>query len=147
MTRAIITIVLACIVSRMCPAEGTNTQQAVLGGEFVFEVTRSCYRPPAARPGDGLDERLYAANTNAIQYKVEFSSDGKTVNINTPKSLTGILASDAGNVRIYAVNSFAGGRFVVSGTGTNCQAELTIYGSGVPIISSVRGRLVRSANQ
>ena len=123
---------------------GTNTQQAVLSGEFDFEVTRSYSHPPAARPGDGLDERLYAAITNGIQYKVEFSADGKTVNLlKTPQNVVGTLTSDSGNLRTYAVNGFGGGRFVVLSTGTNYEAELTIYGSGVPILRSVRGHLVR----
>jgi hypothetical protein len=39
--------------------------------------------------------------------------------------------------------TFAGGRFVVWSDEQTLQAELTIYGSGFPIVLSVRGRLAR----
>ena len=39
--------------------------------------------------------------------------------------------------------TFAGGRFVVWPDEQTLQAELTIYGSGLPIVLSVRGRLAR----
>jgi len=40
-------------------------------------------------------------------------------------------------------DTFAGGRFVVWAADVGLQAELTIYGSGVPIVSSERGPLVK----
>jgi hypothetical protein len=39
-------------------------------------------------------------------------------------------------------NLFAGGRFVVWSSDGGFEAEYTVYGSGVPIISSERGPLV-----
>ncbi|NJL28936.1 MAG: hypothetical protein HC897_14125 [Thermoanaerobaculia bacterium] len=37
--------------------------------------------------------------------------------------------------------TFAGGRFVVWGGPAGLEAELTVFGSGVPILSSERGTL------
>jgi hypothetical protein len=36
---------------------------------------------------------------------------------------------------------FAGGRFVVQASGNELHAELTVYGSGMPVTSSTRGLL------
>jgi hypothetical protein len=41
--------------------------------------------------------------------------------------------------------TFAGGRFAVWPGQTSLQAELTIYGSGVPIVSSEREALTPNA--
>ena len=48
------------------------------------------------------------------------------------------VAGSSGERRFDLTSAFAGGRFVLRGD----DAEVTIYGSGVPIISSERGKLV-----
>jgi hypothetical protein len=39
--------------------------------------------------------------------------------------------------------AFAGGRFVIGSVASGLEAELTLYGSGVPIASSERGALAK----
>ena len=55
----------------------------------------------------------------------------------------GLDASDKKLVRWYYLDrTWAGGRFVIY----EDMAELTIYGSGVPIISSYLGKLIKQLN-
>lgn len=58
--------------------------------------------------------------------------------------ISGVLSPETPGRLKYDLSSgtFAGGRFVVWVADGSLQAELTIYGSGLPIVSSERGSLV-----
>ncbi len=57
-------------------------------------------------------------------------------------AIPGRRTSSDGDRLWYDLDTFTGGRFVIWQTPEGLQAEMTLYGSGLPIISSVRGRLV-----
>ncbi|QKF94773.1 hypothetical protein QKU48_gp1315 [Fadolivirus algeromassiliense] len=63
---------------------------------------------------------------------------GYLVENNYPITKTGLYNDNKQILKTYYLNSFAGGRFVIY---NDDMAELTIYGSGRPIISSVLGYL------
>ena len=68
--------------------------------------------------------------------------DGGKIAIGTDP-VEGSLASATAERIEYNLSegTFAGGRFMVWEGGSGLQAELTIYGSGVTIVSSERGPL------
>lgn len=77
-------------------------------------------------------------------YPVMFAVDGNTVTVTGDSAMVGTWDQQAGDTRHYNLTEgvFAGGRFDVWSGDTTINAELTIYGSGVPVISSERGTLV-----
>ncbi len=115
------------------------------GNELTLEVDRISEHPDVQVPFDRLDETGYAAVENATAYQVSFSEDMRTVCI-MPDSVSGILVENTEDYMAYDLNSglFAGGRFLLWINDGRFEGEYTIYGSGVPIISSERGTLVPS---
>ena len=116
------------------------------GGTFVFAVDREWAEDSSDPPGfphDELDEEDYRPVDDGPRHAVEVSDDGARVEVGeTP--MVG-ERNDAGATRIsYDMSEglFAGGRFVVWATEEGLEAELTIYGSGRPIVHSERGRIV-----
>src|SRR3989339_328335 len=91
---------------------------------------------------DESQEGTTGVLTDGDGYLVVFSNGQESVAVgDTP--LLGEQASYADGRREYdlTTGTFAGGRFIVWPGAAGLQAELTIYGSGVPIISSERGAL------
>jgi hypothetical protein len=95
-------------------------------------------------PEMALDERNYEPVADAAPYDMLVSDGWHLVSIGTAPWL-GELSAGASSTLHYELTkgTFAGGRFLVWVTPSGLEAELTIYGSGVPIISSERGRLIR----
>jgi hypothetical protein len=95
-------------------------------------------------PEMALDEDDYEPVADAAPYDMLVSDGWHFVSIGTAPSL-GELSAGATSTLHYELTkgTFAGGRFLVWVTPNGLEAELTIYGSGVPIISSERGRLIR----
>lgn len=115
------------------------------GNELTLVVNRISEHPDIPMPFDRLDESDYAAVENAAAYQVSFSEDMKTVSI-MPDSVSGILVENTEGCLSYDLDNglFAGGRFLLWINDDRFEGEYTIYGSGVPIISSERGTLVPS---
>jgi hypothetical protein len=65
-----------------------------------------------------------------------------------PGSIRGAKVMNGEEYKLYELDegTFAGGRFIVWIIDNSFEAELTIYGSGVPIVKSERGYLRKSAN-
>jgi len=122
--------------------EYADTFSLLNGNGFVLEVDRILAVPDARLPMDDLQESDYIKISEGTQYHVTFAEDGNMVTIE-PGSVSGQKTNDGGESRIYEldVNVFAGGRFVVWISNDCFEAELTIYGSGVPILKSERGCL------
>ncbi|MCD4777008.1 MAG: hypothetical protein K8S15_13280 [Candidatus Aegiribacteria sp.] len=110
------------------------------GNCFVMEVDRVLGIPNEQLPMDGLQENDYIKTNEDIQYDIVFSEDGQTVTIE-PGSINGQETDDGSESINYNLDVFAGGRFVVWINSGSFEAELTIYGSGVPIVKSERGYL------
>jgi hypothetical protein len=95
-------------------------------------------------PSDQLAEADYQSVSRGPTYRVVISDQTSRVTIGSPP-LQGSRTTVATNGIVYELseNTFAGGRFVVWSSNQGLQAELTIYGSGRPIVRSERGTLAR----
>ena len=113
------------------------------GNDFVLAVDRISEMPDVQFPMDDLQESDYEETNEGTQYNVTFSEDGQMVIIE-PGSIRGQKTNDGYESKLYELDEglFAGGRFVVWINNDSFEVELTIYGSGVPIVISERGHLV-----
>jgi hypothetical protein len=110
-------------------------------GAWTFEADRA-WHGSATLPSDPLAESDYQPMTPTTLYQVVVSATGTTVTVGTtPYAGTRAAASSDLVTFDLSTGTFAGGRFLVWPAQTSLQAELTIYGSGVPIVSSERGTL------
>jgi hypothetical protein len=112
--------------------------------QYVMRVDRTYDRSVQPEtPAAELGADRYRAETPADRWEVAL--DGPKVTLSaigehpsSVKRLEGKETSNAGGERRFDLDGFAGGRFVLKGD----DAELTMFGSGVPIVSSERGKLV-----
>jgi hypothetical protein len=93
-------------------------------------------------PFDPLDEKDFIQVQDGDTYPVEVSDAWRHVSVGN-EPLSGISTPDKTGALAYELNSgtFAGGRFRIWVGPSGLQAERTLYGSGVPIVSSERGPL------
>ena len=98
-------------------------------------------------PHDDLPDTSYRSFGDEASYAKQWdvTVDGDQVLLTSGKQrLRGRETSNMFNERRFEITesqdarSFAGGRFVMRGT----DAEITLFGSGVPILSSERGKLI-----
>lgn len=123
--------------------DGSLVFSSLNGNSYILKVNRVIINMPDVQfPMDDLQESDYTITTKHIQYDVTFSENGQTVSIE-PGSLLGEIANEDNESRRYDLveGVFAGGRFVVWKNNEKFDGELTIYGSGVPIVLSDRGSL------
>jgi len=94
-------------------------------------------------PTDPLDEEDYEPVDDGPVYAVVVSGGGQSVEVGD-EPVVGVLEPGQPGEWLFNLTegTFAGGRFVVWSSESALQAEFTIYGSGVPIVSSERGPLV-----
>jgi hypothetical protein len=113
------------------------------GTDFIMVVDRVAESPDVHFPGDRLEERDYTPFTGEKRYTVIFSTDRQKVSLE-PGAIVGEISDSGAGAVEYELNDslFAGGRFVVWISNDNFRAELTIFGSGIPILSSERGNLL-----
>jgi hypothetical protein len=80
----------------------------------------------------------------ASAWDVKFSDDARQI-VLTPRAggnaLPGVRDMQRTDRAWFDLTLAIGGRFVVQVDGSHFQAEYTVYGSGMPIISSTRGAL------
>jgi hypothetical protein len=105
---------------------------AVTGSPTTIQFTDADYQPVS----------------NGMTYTVVVSAQATVVTINGQTVFTGARAAADAEKATYSLDqgTFAGGRFVVWMVSSGLQAELTLYGSGVPIVKSERGALVQVRN-
>ncbi len=97
-------------------------------------------------PSDALTEQDYMPATTKVEHSVTLSMQGKSVSIAPQPWLGQRSAANAQQLSFeLGTGTFAGGRFLVWQASQGLQAELTLYGSGVPIVMSERGPLVHTA--
>lgn len=91
-----------------------------------------------------FDEDGYQAVDPTDRYEVVISQvlDHVTITPETEPAIESTLAKGTAGTLSYDLDAFAGGRFLIWTLGSGLQAELTLYGSGVPIVSSERGELI-----
>jgi hypothetical protein len=138
----IVPALLALILASAC-------HHAPSGGavQYVLRVDQRLDRTAIAVPSDPPPESSFRAVEPFDAYAITVDGDAVTITAldGSKKTIGGHRArpdtgSEPGEER-FALESgvFAGGRLVLRGA----RAELTIYGSGVPIVSSDRGTLVQ----
>ncbi|MFO7369922.1 MAG: hypothetical protein R6X09_06605 [Bacteroidales bacterium] len=112
------------------------------GKTYNLKVDKVSNLPDVQFPHDCLRESDYTATADDIQYELTFSADGKSVSIE-PGTVVGNRISVSENSVNYELGAslFAGGRLLIWMNPDGYEAEYTIYGSGVPIITSMRGVL------
>ena len=132
-----------------CSVDGADLSQ-LDGNSYTLEVDRIANNPDVQFPSETLQESDYEQTDQGNRYRVSFSENAETatVAVEPPAGeaavMTGNIETDAEDLRRYEIEQglFAGGRFIVWIADNHLEAELTVYGSGVPIVTSERGRLV-----
>ena len=160
-----ISILAALTVAGTCvlwnPASGDDAAEKraassvgdFVDGSWVLRVDRiwdsGSRRDPSSGSGR-LDDAQYRPLSNTRNYSIVVSEGGSQVKIGAqqresvgPKNLWGSRASSGEELTYELDGSFAGAKFVVWSGEHGLQGELTIYGSGVPILSSQRGAVLR----
>jgi hypothetical protein len=115
-------------------------------GAWRLQVDRRWNGEPTSvgSPESELAESDYHSVSDAAAHDLLVSNFLREVSIGTAPWLGAIAKGTRGTLRYeLTTGAFAGGRFVVWSNARGLEAELTLYGSGVPIASSERGRLVR----
>jgi hypothetical protein len=113
-------------------------------GEWVLQVDRQWDRVAGnvQFPSDEINEGSYQPVDDGASYVVAVSGGWELVSVGDTPFLGELTGSSIGKLTYdLTTGTFAGGRFVVWSGVSGLQAELTIYGSGLPIISSERGVL------
>ena len=136
-------LIISC--NKKSPDETNESSSLINSGTYIFYVDKSVNHPNVQFPNDTLTEEQYSPDNTGKTYEVKFSSDGQNVSINND-SIQGTLITETDLKMSYNLDKgvFAGGRFVIWPKEQPTEAELTIYGSGVPIIVSERGRMLRN---
>ncbi|BCX46965.1 hypothetical protein HAHE_08730 [Haloferula helveola] len=108
--------------------------------EYTLILTHEAKRPEVRLPGDAIPEKEYRAVKERSILHVRFTEDRKAVEI-MPAGIVGKVANADAKKRVYRLTKglFAGGQLIIESTANGLTATLTEYGSGVPVISSVRG--------
>ncbi len=145
-------------IGAICDAS-TSAFTSLAGGTFRMHVTRVWLRGEGGVdlqfPSDELPDYAYQPVSDGGDYSVEVSEDESTVKITKAgdsKTMVGRhLGVDEplnknGASYLYALSegTFAGGRFRAWSGASAWQAELTVYGSGLPIVQSEEGDLLAS---
>jgi len=114
-------------------------------GSWTLRVDRALRTgTPITTPTQTLSEQDYAPVAEKTEYAVVVSKNAQQISGGTPAWSGARAAGDAAHANFdLSAGTFAGGRFVVWAAEDGLQAELTLYGSGVPIVKSERGALIR----
>ena len=123
-----------------------------IDGRWVLRIDRAILveRLGLDRRSEEVDESEYRPISKGSTYAILVSDRGARVEIDGKKRtavhppMKGVRSSPTEPI-VYKLDdgTFAGGRFVVWPGKNGLQGELTIYGSGVPLISSERGPISR----
>lgn len=144
MTRLVSCICVVSVFLAMCKKQTENTvdYSDLNGRKFILKVDRVAVGPDVQFPDDALQEDDYNPADEDIRHEVTFSEDGQEITIE-PGPVAGIRTKDDEESLYYQLGEglFAGGRFVIWTDNKEFEAEMTIYGSGIPVIRSERGIL------
>jgi hypothetical protein len=110
---------------------------------YVFYVEMVAKNPNLLYPHDSIPDSSFKHPDTLISYPVRFSSVKDSVFVGTWKGVKS--STSAGIIHYTIINMMAGGYFSLWYNTVPYQAELTMYGSGVPIIFRERGHLISSS--
>jgi len=150
----LLALVWVCVVScTACDAGGraaSHTSRAKLLADFTdgawdLRVDRvwDGQSGNVGSPSDPLADDAYQGVTDGATYRVIVSDHASSVSIG-PRSVRGLRTAWPDTCFVFNLSegTFAGGRFVVWAGSEGLQAEVTLYGSGRPVVESKRGTLV-----
>lgn len=108
---------------------------------YTLNVGRVSNFPNVKLPSNNLEESDYVPMEKTTQYQISFRENEKIVEIR-PNFVRGKKRSAEGFL-VYELNEglFAGGRLIIWKSDKAYEAEYTVYGTGVPVIKSERGKL------
>jgi hypothetical protein len=114
-------------------------------GTWVLSVDRTLRANPGiSLPMQPLTEQDYEPASPKTEHTVTVSMKGLQVSVDQPPRVGDRVSANGSQLSFdLQTGTFAGGRFLVWQASGGLQAELTIYGSGVPVASSERGELRR----
>lgn len=136
-----------CALLQACAAEPDSSVR-ISDGEWELKVDREWVRKGAQALPGSLTEEDYRRVSDGPSYSIVVTEGCKKVGIRGagvdggPPARKGTTHA-SGDPAVYWLQegTFAGGQFVWWKGERGLEAELTMFGSGVPIISSERGSL------
>ncbi|MCP4441481.1 MAG: hypothetical protein GY810_21445 [Aureispira sp.] len=144
--KKILTLALLTVLVWSC-AKGKKTLTSntleLKGKSFTLKIDKIAKHPKVGYPFNPVDEKEYKNVSKGNEYTVSFSKNGNSITI-MPGEIKGkITKIEDKNIKEYELEKglVANGRFDVWLDNNKLKAEYTIYGSGVPVISSERGLL------
>lgn len=137
-----------CALLQACAAEPNSSPAWISDGEWELKVDREWVKEGAQALPTSLTEDDYRLVSDGSRYSVVVTEGCKKVEIRgmgadgEPPPKKGARHA-SGDPAVYWLQegTFAGGQFVLLRGDRGLEAELTMFGSGVPIISSERGSL------
>lgn len=133
-------------------AAGSTAGPELEDGVYALRIDREVGGDDSAEPFGLLTEESYQPVENGPTYRVVVSDRGSRVSVEgtsgtTRLAVEGELSSTTDGLAWYELtNTFAGGRFVVWRDAAGLQGEVTLYGSGRPIVFSERGAFTRDTS-
>jgi len=130
-------------------AEAEGLLATVTDGVWELRVDRWGRLDNVRLPSDWLPETAYVQMEDPTTFQVVISEGGTRVSIEGDwgvhhHTVEGERSSADSDRIWYDFDISAGGRFVIWQTADGLQAEETIYGSGRPMLRSLRGSLVKT---
>ena len=147
-TNILLLLFMVVILSR-CDSQTQVSEMGIqsleqITGFYTIQVTRIAERPAVQFPTDTLLENQYKLDRSNKKYKVLFFSEGNQISMKNDSIIGQRSYQSSQFLKYDLVQGLpAGGRFNVWLSGESMEAELTIYGSGVPITISERGKLIK----
>jgi len=145
MKRTSLYMLLVMVLFLLTNCSSKDAKESMLqfeGNSFILKIDRRSENPSVKYPNDQLLENDYEALVNGPSYELSFDEDKQAFLIVT-LDVSGVLVANEESIKIYELDSglFAGGRFIIWISDDTIEAEYTVYGSGVPILTSERGYL------
>jgi hypothetical protein len=134
--------VVACGACRSSDTSDSGLRHAFHDGVWLLTVDRAL-RPGGSTvgvPKDSLSEADFAPVAGGARYRLVVSAYAARIEVVGSQMVAQLEQATAERL-IYGLvdGAFAGGRIMVWREPSGIQAELTIYGSGVPVVRSERG--------
>jgi hypothetical protein len=153
MRKICVNLVIIAVLFSGCEKQSHKTETAAFSllseNTFILTIDRIANGPDVQFPGDSLKESDFTATDEDIHYGITFSENGRIITIESTvtDTVSGERANDGEASKRYELDEglFAGGRFIIWISNGSFEAEYTVYGSGVPIIRSERGKLTSNA--
>ncbi|MBN1320578.1 MAG: hypothetical protein JXA87_07045 [Thermoleophilia bacterium] len=126
-----------------------DLREQLTDGAWSLQVDRQGNTFAAHLPSDFLPEAEYHPIVNGGTLRIAISAEATKISVEGSQgdvaTLEGKLTSTRGGLFWYDLDGlFAGGRVVIWQDARGLQGELTIYGSGLAMVSSLRGELEKA---